>query len=123
MLELYQHPTCSTCKAARKWLDEHTIEYRAINMIENPPTQETLANLMKQSDLPLIRFFNTSGNRYRELGLKSTVPNMDIAESAALLASDGMLIKRPLLTDGKTTTLGFKEDVYEKTWKTETKKR
>lgn len=123
MLEFYQHPTCSTCKAARNWLDEHAIEYQAINMIETPPTKETLASLMKQSDLPLIRFFNTSGNRYRELGLKSKVPTMDITESAALLSSDGMLIKRPLLTDGKTTTLGFKEDVYEKTWETATKPR
>lgn len=116
MLELYQHPTCSTCKAARKWLDQHAIEYQAINMIETPPTQEVLANLIKQSDLPLIRFFNTSGNRYRELGLKSRVPDMDISEGAAVLASDGMLIKRPLLTDGKITTLGFKEDVYETIW-------
>lgn len=122
MLELYQHPTCSTCKAARKWLDQHAIEYQAINMIETPPTQEVIANLIKQSDLPLIRFFNTSGNRYRELGLKSRVPDMTISEAAAVLASDGMLIKRPLLTDGKTTTLGFKEDVYETIWETETKK-
>lgn len=116
MLELYQHPTCSTCKATRKWLDDHLIEYRAINMIENPPTQETLINLMSQTDLPVLRFFNTSGNRYRELGLKNRVSNMNITECAAVLASDGMLIKRPLLTDGKRTTLGFKEDIYEQTW-------
>lgn len=123
MLLLYQHPTCSTCKAARKWLDQHAVEYQAINMIEKPPTQEALADLIKQSDFPLIRFFNTSGNRYRELGLKSRVPDMTISEGAAVLASDGMLIKRPLLTDGKKTTLGFKEDVYKKTWEIETQKR
>lgn len=116
MLTFYQHPTCSTCKAARKWLDGHELDYQAINMIETPPTQEILTSLIEQSDLPLIRFFNTSGNRYRELGLKSKVPSMSIAEGAAVLASDGMLIKRPLLTDGKTTTLGFKANVYETTW-------
>ncbi|MGY0400695.1 arsenate reductase family protein [Carnobacterium jeotgali] len=116
MLKFYQHPTCSTCKAARKWLDEHELDYQPINMIETPPTQEILTSLIEQSDLPLIRFFNTSGNRYRELGLKSKVPSMSIAEGAAVLASDGMLIKRPLLTDGKTTTLGFKANVYETTW-------
>ena len=109
MLELYQHPTCSTCKAARKWLDDHLIEYRAINMIENPPTQKTLLNLMSQTNLPVLRFFNTSGNRYRELELKNRVPNMNITECAAILASDGMLIKRPLLTDGKRTTLVLKK--------------
>lgn len=123
MLKLYQHPTCSTCKAARKWLDQQAIEYQAINMIDTPPTQETLVDLIKQSDLPLIRFFNTSGNRYRELGLKSLVPNMAIDEGATVLATEGMLIKRPLLTDGKTTTLGFKEDVYEKTWGDRNEKR
>lgn len=122
MLELYQHPTCSTCKAARKWLDDHAIAYQAINMIETPPTKETLIHLMEQTELPIIRFFNTSGNRYRELGLKTLVPNMDIKESAELLASDGMLIKRPLLTDGKTTILGFKEPVYESVWGKEANK-
>lgn len=121
MLELYQHPTCSTCKAARKWLDEHAVEYHAINMIDAPPTKETLIHLIEQSKLPVIRFFNTSGNRYRELGLKTVVPNLDIEEAAALLATDGMLIKRPLLTDGKRTTLGFKEPDYEAAWRKETK--
>lgn len=121
MLELYQHPTCSTCKAARKWLDEHGVEYRAINMMDAPPSKERIAEWMEQSDLPLIRFFNTSGNKYRELGLKTVVPNLDIKEAAALLAADGMLIKRPLLTDGERITLGFKEPDYEAAWGKETK--
>lgn len=119
MLEIYQHPTCSTCKKARKWLDEHEIEYQSFNMIEAPPSKEKLTEWMQASDLPVLRFFNTSGNRYRELGLKERVPRMNIEEAAALLSTDGMLIKRPLIATGKVTTVGFNEKVYQETWSNE----
>lgn len=118
MLYYYQHPTCSTCRNGRKWLDQQGIAYEAIDMIAAPPSKEQLMEWMTLSDLPIARFFNTSGNRYRELGLKETVPTMDKETAAALLETDGMLIKRPLVTNGKKVTVGFKEERFEKEWLT-----
>lgn len=118
MLYYYQHPTCSTCRKGRNWLDQQGIAYEAIDMIAAPPSKEQLMEWMTLSDLPIARFFNTSSNRYRELGLKETVPTMDKETAAALLATDGMLIKRPLVTNGKKVTVGFKEERFEKEWLT-----
>lgn len=116
MLNYYQHPTCSTCRKGRKWLEQHDVAYQAINLIETPPSKEQLANWIRKSDLPIQRFFNSSGTRYRELGLKEVVPTLTIEAAAELLSTDGMLIKRPLVTNGSTVTLGFNEDVFEKVW-------
>lgn len=117
MIQFYEHPRCSTCKKARAWLDENKVVYNQINLLETPPTAKELASLIEASGLPIRRFFNTSGGKYRELGLKDKIDDMDIAEASALLATDGMLIKRPLMTDGKKLTLGFKEADFEKNWK------
>lgn len=108
-LNFIQYPKCTTCKKAQKWLEENNIAYESIHIVEQTPTQEDLTNLYKKSGLPLKKFFNTSGNKYKELGLKDKLANMSEEEQLALLASDGMLIKRPIVTDGEKITLGFKE--------------
>ena len=116
-LKFIQYPKCTTCKKAQKWLEENNIAYESIHIVEQTPTQEQLTDLYKKSGLPLKKFFNTSGNKYKELGLKDKLINMSEEEQLALLASDGMLIKRPIVTDGEKITLGFKEPDFLETWK------
>lgn len=113
MLTLYWYPRCTTCKKAKKWLDDHQLAYQLIDMIQEPPTEQQLAAWMTDSDFPVRRFFNTSGLKYRELGLKDQIAAFSLQEAAHLLSTDGMLIKRPLLVkDGKLLALGFKEADY-----------
>lgn len=116
-IQFYQYPKCTTCKKAQKWLDEHNINYESIHIVEQTPTKEQLEKMYKVSGLPLKKFFNTSGMKYKELGLKDQLATMSEEEQLALLASDGMLIKRPLASDGKQVTLGFKESDFLETWK------
>ena len=116
-LKFIQYPKCTTCKKAQKWLEENNIAYESIHIVEQTPTEEQLTDLYKKSGLPLKKFFNTSGNKYKELGLKDKLANMSEEEQLALLASDGMLIKRPIVTDGEKITLGFKESDFLETWK------
>ncbi|WP_034551109.1 arsenate reductase family protein [Carnobacterium funditum] len=116
MLNFYQHTTCSSCRKGRQWLENNTMEYQVIDMIAQPPSKKQLMEWMAASNLPISRFFNTSGNRYRELNLKDTLPEMTAEEAAELLSTDGMLIKRPLVSNGEKITLGFNEDVFEKEW-------
>ncbi|ATP41590.1 hypothetical protein CSE16_16975 [Solibacillus sp. R5-41] len=116
-IQLIHYPKCTTCKKAQKWLDENGITYENRHIVEQTPSVEELQLIYKASGLPLKKFFNTSGIKYRELGLKDNLETMTEAEQLALLASDGMLIKRPLVTDGKKITLGFKESDFLNTWK------
>lgn len=115
-LEFYWYPKCGTCRKAKKWLDDHHLSYNEIHIVENPPSREKLADLYKKSGLELKKFFNTSGLKYRELGLKDKIKSASEAELLDLLASDGMLIKRPLMTDGEKVTVGFSEAEFEKNW-------
>jgi arsenate reductase (glutaredoxin) len=115
-LTFYWYPKCGTCRNAKKWLDQHQLAYEEIHIVENPPSRDELEALYKKSGLELKKFFNTSGLKYRELGLKDKMKSMSEDELLQLLATDGMLIKRPLLTDGKNVTVGFKEEDYEKHW-------
>ncbi|MGP4078649.1 arsenate reductase family protein [Pseudalkalibacillus sp. R45] len=116
-LTVYEYPSCSTCKKAKKWLDENGVAYEDVHIVENTPSKEELTSLYEKSGLELKKFFNTSGKKYRELGMKDRMKNSSEEELLELLASDGMLIKRPIVTDGKTVTIGFKEDQFEQTWK------
>ena len=93
------YPKCSTCRKAKNWLDEHDIEYESRHIIEDNPTAEELREWWKISDLPLKRFFNTSGMKYREMKLKDKLPGMSEDEQLDLLATDGMLVKRPVLVN------------------------
>ncbi|MBM7364525.1 arsenate reductase [Priestia taiwanensis] len=116
MLRFYTYPKCGTCQKAKKWFEEKGVAYEAIHIVEQTPSKETLKELLENSGLELKKFFNTSGVRYRELNVKEKVATASEEELLALLASDGMLIKRPIVTDGKKVTLGFNEDVFEKEW-------
>lgn len=116
-IQFIQYPKCTTCKKAQKWLDENGIPYENRHIVEQTPSVEELTTIYKASGLPLKKFFNTSGIKYRELELKDKLETMSETEQLALLATDGMLIKRPLVTDRKKITLGFKESDFLETWK------
>jgi len=105
-----EYPACSTCKKAKKWLDDHKIAYTDRHIKEDNPSYEELKKWLETSGLSVKKFFNTSGLQYRALELKDKLPNMNIEEQLQLLATDGMLVKRPIIVtdDGKVLT-GFKE--------------
>ena len=115
-LTLYWYPKCGTCRNAKKWLDSHELQYEAIHLVENPPSRAEIEQLYKSSGLELKKFFNTSGQKYRELGLKDKLKEATEAEMLDILATDGMLLKRPIVTDGSKVTVGFKEEQFEQTW-------
>ena len=104
-----EYPKCSTCKKAKKYLEEHGIEFEDRHIVEENPTKEELTEWIRISGKSVKKFFNTSGMKYRELGLKDKLPQMSEEEQIELLASDGMLVKRPLLIDGEMVLTGFKE--------------
>ena len=114
MLKVYCYSKCSTCKKALKWLDEKKIRHEVIDIKTNHPDEETLRKYYAVSGLPLKRFFNTSGMQYRELELSKRLPDMSVEEQFRLLASDGMLVKRPLLVGKDFVLTGFKQDEWEK---------
>lgn len=103
------YPRCSTCKKALKWLDEHGISYDYRDIARDNPTAEELATWHATSGLPIRRLFNTSGQLYRSLGLKDKLPEMTDDECYALLATDGMLVKRPLVVGDGFVLVGFRE--------------
>ncbi len=105
---------CSTCQKALKWLDDQNISYETRPIKEENPSKEELKTWYEKSGLPLKRFFNTSGNLYKELKLKDKLPTMSEDEQLELLATDGMLVKRPLLIADKVICPGFKEDEWNK---------
>lgn len=107
------YPKCSTCKKAKAFLDDRGVEYKERHIVEENPTFDELKKWYEMSDYPLKRFFNTSGMRYRELGLKDKLADMSEEEQLELLATDGMLVKRPILVDGDRVRVGFKEKEWE----------
>ena len=106
------YPKCSTCQKARRWLEDHGLAYTLRDIKEDRPTRDELAAWQAASGLPLKRFFNTSGQLYRSLELKDKLPGMDQEEQLTLLASDGMLVKRPLLVGDGFVLVGFREDQW-----------
>ena len=111
-----EYPPCSTCKKARAWLENHGADFEARNIKEENPTYEELKQWYETSGLPLKKFFNTSGLAYKALNLKDKLPGMTVEEQLRLLATDGMLVKRPIVVtdDGKVLT-GFREAEWEST--------
>lgn len=107
------YPKCTTCQKAKKWLDSHNISYTERNIKENNPTFDELSDWYKASELPLKKFFNTSGVLYREMELKNKLADMTEEEQLKLLSSDGMLVKRPIIADGNTVLTGFREREWE----------
>ena len=108
------YPKCSTCKKAQAFLDAHHLQYTLRDIKTDNPAADELRNWQQRSGLPLKRFFNTSGQRYREMALSQKLPDMPEAEQLALLASDGMLVKRPILVTDDTVLVGFREAEWEK---------
>ena len=109
-----EYPPCSTCQKAKKWLDELGVSYEARHIKLENPTYEELKTWYQMSGLPLKRFFNTSGLLYKSMELKDKLPNMTEEEQLQLLATDGMLVKRPILVTEKGITTGFKVAEWEK---------
>lgn len=107
------YPKCSTCQKALKWLDEHKVSYEKRHIVENNPSAEELKDWHKKSGLPLKKFFNTSGMVYRDNKIKDKLPGMTEEEQYELLASNGMLVKRPMIIDNDQVLIGFKEKDYE----------
>ena len=104
-----EYPKCSTCKKAKKWLEDHEISFEDRHIVEENPTAEELKVWHEKSGLPLKRFFNTSGMIYREQGLKDKLPTMSEEEQYQILSSNGMLVKRPLIIGDDFVLIGFKE--------------
>lgn len=108
-----QYPKCSTCQNARKWLESRGAQFEDRHIVEQPPTVEELKVWIPRSGLPIKRFFNTSGLKYKDLRLKDKLPEMSEADQMALLAADGMLVKRPLLVTEERVIPGFREKEWE----------
>ena len=114
MMLFVQYPPCTTCQKAKKWLDEQGICYDDRNIKADKPSYEELKEWHRKSGLPLKKFFNTSGLLYKSMELKNKLPTMTEEEQLQLLATDGMLVKRPILITDKGVTTGFKADEWEK---------
>ncbi len=108
------YPKCSTCQKARKWLEANHLEFTERHIVEENPSYEELKEWYAESGLPLKKFFNTSGMLYKEMQLKDKLPAMNEEEQLKLLATNGMLVKRPLIVNGNIILTGFKEAEWEK---------
>ena len=108
------YPKCSTCQKARKWLEANHLEFTERHIVEENPSYEELKEWYAESGLPLKQFFNTSGMLYKEMQLKDKLPTMSEEEQLKLLATNGMLVKRPLIVNGNIILTGFKEAEWEK---------
>lgn len=113
MILFLEYPPCSTCQKARRWLDQHGIQYTARHIKEENPSFEELSAWYAKSGMPLKKFFNTSGLVYKSLGLKEKLPGMTAEEQLKLLATDGMLVKRPVIITEDTVLTGFREKEWE----------
>ena len=107
-----EYPKCSTCQKAKKYLEKQNVEFEDRHIVEQNPTEDELKEWIVKSGQPIKKFFNTSGMKYRELGLKEKLIEMSEKEQIQILASDGMLIKRPLLIDKDRILIGFKESEW-----------
>ena len=110
-----EYPKCTTCKKAKKWLDDHGLQYTGRHIKEENPTADELKTWHAKSGLPLKRFFNTSGVLYKEMHIKDKLPEMSEEEQFQLLATDGMLVKRPIIVTEDKVLTGFKEKEWEET--------
>lgn len=112
-MQFIYYPKCTTCKKAKEWLDNHNVAYEVRDIKESNPTKEELKEWYQKSGLPLKKFFNTSGLLYKSMNLKDKLASMTEDEQLTLLASDGMLVKRPIVVEDTNVLVGFKETDYE----------
>ena len=116
-ITVYLYPKCGTCRAAMKSLESKGIKpEEVVNIFETPPSRERLAEIIAKSGLEIKKFFNTSGEVYKEMQLKDKLPGMSESDMIGLLAANGRLIKRPIVYDGEHVTVGYKEEEYERIW-------
>lgn len=115
-LIVYHYPPCGTCRSAVKWLQERGYELELHNLWEEAPSASQLKEWIPLSGLPIQKWFNVSGDAYRELGLKDVLPGLTDEGKMELLSGNGRLIKRPVVTDGRRVTVGFKPEMYEASW-------
>lgn len=116
-LTLYWHPRCHSCRKTKKWLEEHQYEFSIVHIAENPPSKETLMDLYQKSGVELKKFISTSAKRYREPGVKEMIKSFTTAEELfSYLATDGTLIKRPILTNEEKVTIGYNEEQLAVVW-------
>jgi arsenate reductase len=113
---VYQYPKCSTCRKALKWLDAKSVAYDSVDLVAEPIPAKQLVDLHARSGLPIARFFNTSGESYRNGDFKTRLPGMSEAAALKELAKDGKLVKRPIVDTGKRVIVGFDEDAYKTTF-------
>ena len=117
MLTLYGYAKCSTCRKARAWLDQAGRDHRFVDITTDPPDRATLGRILEvEEDITLPQLFNRSGQEYRRLGMKDRLPTMEVDEALELLAGNGRLVKRPIVTDGRRFTVGFSEAAFEERW-------
>ena len=116
MLKFYGYKKCGTSRKAEKWLDSKGVEHQFIDITENPPPKTLLQKIIKSGNYELKELFNRSGGEYRALNLKGKLPTLKPAEAVTLLAGNGRLCKRPMVSDGKRHTVGFDETVFRATW-------
>ena len=109
-----EYPKCSTCQKAKKWLQEHQVQFISRHIKEENPTKEELKEWHEKSNLDIKRFFNTSGMLYKEMKLKDRLPDMSLEEKYSLLSTDGMLVKRPILVTEQGIAAGFRPEEWEK---------
>ncbi len=110
--KIYQYPKCDTCRKALKWLDGQGVRYEKTDLVASPPSLATLKDLHRRSGLPIAKLFNTSGESYRAGNFKERLARLSEAEALAALASDGKLIKRPIVDTGAAVLVGFDEEAY-----------
>ena len=108
-----EYPKCTTCKKAKKWLTDHNVDFEDRHIVEENPTIDELKTWHERSGLPLKRFFNTSGQLYRQNNIKDKLPSMSQEDQYELLATNGMLVKRPIIVTDDYVLVGFKESEYE----------
>ena len=116
MVKLYGYKRCSTCRKAEKWLENHQIDFEFIDITLNPPKKSNLKAIHRQSEKEIKKLFNTSGVVYREKNIKDQLKTLSNTDCYSLLASDGKLIKRPIVTDGNKVTIGFNESEFSEIW-------
>ncbi len=109
----YQYPKCGTCRKARRFLEDHEIEHESRHIVDHAPSADELADLHRRSGLPIRKFFNTSGRLYRDGGYRERIGEMSDEQAIAVLAAQGMLIRRPLLDTGEQVLVGFRPDDWE----------
>ena len=116
MIKFYQYPNCTTCKKAAKFLSEQGVSFEPIDIVQLTPTKDEFKDIVDRSGIEIKKLFNTHGAKYRELNLKDKLDTLSDDEKLELLASDGMLVKRPLAILGDKVTVGFNEQIYRETW-------